>query len=141
MKNRRNTLLALAAVGGLCACSLVSAQALTCPARFPAKAIQFGPTDDGWSAGAADHGAPLESIGLFSGPPQHGAMLQPTTADGKRISWTLEGPFPDGVWVQCAYGRDTLTLSKALASVPKACVALYGKERAYQPREIQFTCL
>lgn len=139
MTNRLIPFLALAAAA-LGACSLASAQALTCPARFPAKSLQFGPVEEGWTAGAADHGAPLESVGLFSGPPQRGAMLQPTTADGKRVSWTFEGPYPDGIWLQCAYGRDSLTLSKPLATAPKTCVAIYGKEHAFQPRAIQFSC-
>ena len=136
----RTPLLALAVAFGIGACQLASAQSFACPARFPAKSLQFGPADGGWMAAAGDLGAPLESIGLFSGPPQRGAMLQPTSADGLHVSWRLEGPYPEGVWVQCAYGRDSLTLSKPLPTMPKTCVAIYGKEHAFQPREIQFSC-
>ena len=101
--------------------------------------LRFDAPDDGWTAGPGD-AAPLTSMALFSGPPAELAMLQPTSANGQRARWTLEPPYKGGLWLQCAYGSNSLTLSRPLASIPKACVATYGKEHPYQPRAIEFVC-
>ncbi len=136
----RNLLRALAAACGLGACISASAQTVTCPPRFPMKVLQFGFGGDGWTAGPGDSAAPLESIGLFSGPPAERAELIPTSSNGIRISWQLDEPIPGGLWLQCNYGRNALTLSRPLQTAPRVCVAKYGKERAFQPRPIDFSC-
>ncbi len=140
MTARKNAFFALAAACGVCACAIATAQTFTCPPRFPMKTLQFGPVEDGWTAGTGDLAAPLESVGLFSGPPTEGAALKPTTADGTRVTWKLEGPMPAGLWMQCAYGRNALSLSKPLPTTPSVCIAKYGKERAFQPRQIELDC-
>lgn len=122
------------------ACLPASAQTFTCPERYPMSVLQFGPASDGWTASAGDLAAPLESMGLFSGPPSHGAMLKPNSATGAQVTWLLEPPYDGGLWIQCAYGRNALTLAKPLGSLPKRCTAKYGKERPYQPRPIEFSC-
>ena len=140
MTPRKPRFFALATTCGVFACTLACAQTITCPPRFPMKVLQFGPTDDGWTAGAGDPAAPLESVGLFSGPPAEGAELKPTSANGTRVSWELDEPIPGGVWLQCAYGRNALTLARPLPTAPKVCAAKYGKEQAFQPRQIEFSC-
>ena len=84
--------------------------------------------------------APLESAALYNGPPSEGAELKPTSATGTRVSWELDEPMPGGVWVQCAYGHDALSLSRPLPMAPTICVAKYSKEQAAQPRHIDFSC-
>ncbi len=111
----------------------------TCPATFPTKSLRLSPLDDGWSADTG-RPAPLVSMGLFSGPPSQGAMLQPTTANGISVSWTLEPPYPQGIWLQCDYAGGALTLQKPLSTIPKTCVAKYGKAQTVKPRSIEFSC-
>ena len=136
----RNLFAILVAACGACGSASVEAQTLTCPPHLPTTALRFGQADDGWSASAGEFAAPLESMGLFSGPPSEGAALQPTTANGKVVSWTLEPPYRGGLWVQCAYGGGSLTLSKPLPGIPKVCVAKYGAAHANRPRAIDFSC-
>ena len=130
----------MTAVCGIATSSRAGAQALTCPARFPMQTLQFGRTGDDWKPGAGDLPPPLESMGLFAGPPSQGAMLQPTTADGGRVTWRLQPPYQGGLWVQCTYARNSLALSKPLPNIPRVCVAKYGKEHPNQPRVIEFSC-
>ncbi len=130
----------LATTCGIFSCALASAQTIACPQRFPMKTLQFGPADEGWTAGAGDLAAPLESVGLFSGPPSEGAELKPYSANGTRVSWRIDEPVPGGVWLQCAYGRNALSLSRPLPTAPQICVATYGKEQPFQPRHIEFSC-
>ena len=136
----RNLILVLAAASGLCAGASAAAQAVTCPPRFPTNTLQFGAAGDGWTAGPGDSAAPLESVGLFSGPPAERAELIPTSSNGTRVTWKLDEPIAGGVWLQCTYGRQSLTLSRPLQTAPRICVATYGKERALQPRPIDFSC-
>ena len=140
MTARRPIIFTLAAACGALACTLASAQAITCPSRFPMKTLQFGPADEGWTAGPGDLAAPLESVGLYGGPPSEGAELKPISANGTRVTWELDEPIPGGVWLQCAYGRNSLSLSRPLPTAPKVCVAKYGKAQASQPRQIEFSC-
>ena len=140
MTARKLRSFALAAICAVLSCTSAEAQTITCPLRFPTKVLQFGPADDGWTPGLGDLAAPLESIALFSGPPAEGAELKPSSANGTRVSWTLDEPIPGGVWLQCAYGRNALSLSRPLPTAPSVCVATYGKAQAAQPRHIEFSC-
>ena len=58
----------------------------------------------------------------------------------RRVAWEIDEPVPGGVWLQCTYGRDALSLSRQLTTAPRSCVAKYGKEQASQPRHIEFSC-
>ena len=140
MTARKPIFSAIATTCGVLACTLTSAQTVTCPARFPMKTLQFGPADEGWTAGPGDLAAPLESVGVFSGPPSERAELKPASAKGNRVTWEIDEPVPGGVWLQCAYGRNALSLSKRLPSEPRICVAKYGKQQGSQPRHIEFSC-
>ena len=110
-----------------------------CPATFPMKSLHLSEIDDGWTAGTG-HPAPLVSLGLYSGPPSQGAALKPHTADAEHVSWTLEPPYSQGLWLQCDYAGGVLTLQRPLQRIPKTCVAKYGAAHAVKPRSIEFHC-
>jgi hypothetical protein len=82
----------------------------------------------------------LASVGLFDGPPAQGAALKPARADGARVTWQLEPPYLQGLWLQCVYADGALTLSRQLDAASTTCTASYAKPRPGQPREIALAC-
>jgi hypothetical protein len=94
----------------------------SCPTAFPAHTFHPALTSEGWLADT-DTPAPLDSIGVFDGPPDQGALLKPWDATKGRDTWKLAPPYPQGLWIQCSYGNGALTLSRRLPTVPETCIA------------------
>ncbi|WP_373994880.1 STY0301 family protein [Duganella sp. HH105] len=56
-------------------------------------------------------------------------------------TYNLDGPYPDGKWMQCGYGEhDEMTLSKRIADHISVCVITYGKATKTSQQQIQINC-
>jgi len=116
-----------------------AAETFSCPAAFPHQAIPFSPTTDGWIRAHGDD-APLYSTEVFDGPPEQRASLQPGASSRNSSSWTFEGSYPEGIWVQCTYAGGALTLTRRLPNVPTVCIASYPKMSKGRPVSVSFDC-
>jgi len=129
-------------IAALCVASAslsATAETFNCPAAFPNQAIQFSPTPDGWIGGPGD-AAPLYSAEVFDGPPEQRASLQPGASSKTTSSWTFEGSYPQGIWLQCTYAGGALMLSRRLPKVPAVCIASYPKMSKGRPVSVLFDC-
>lgn len=133
-----SVLLAVCCVGHLRDAAAV--ETVTCPPLLPSGAVHFSPTDDGWTAEPGYFAPYLVGWGLFSGPPAELAELQETDSGKGWQSWKLEGPYPEGLWVQCVYGRGGLTLTRKLSTVAGTCTARYEKTPPTKPKPVSFVC-
>jgi hypothetical protein len=56
-------------------------------------------------------------------------------------TYRLDGSFPDGKWVQCAYGEhNQLTLSRKLADDTKRCSVTHTKGEKAAQNHIKIVC-
>ena len=117
----------------------VAAETFNCPAAFPIKALKFVPTEDGWTTRNGEP-APLYSAEVFDGPPEQLASLIPDASSKGSSTWTLEGSYPQGIWLQCTYAGGALTLTRRLPKTPAVCVARYPKLSKGRPESVLFDC-
>ena len=129
----------LAALGMALISLPAGAENFTCPAAFPKQSLKFVPTSDGWSANAGDT-ASLYGADVFDGPPDQMASLIPDASSRNSSTWTLEGSYPQGIWLQCTYAGGALTLTRRLQKVPAACVARYPRLSKGRPESVSFDC-
>lgn len=129
----------IAALGVASTALPATADTFNCPAAFPPQAMQFSPTTDGW-IGAPGDAAPLYSAEVFDGPPEQRASLQPGASSRNTSSWTFEGSYPQGIWLQCSYAGGALMLSRRLPKVPAVCIANYPKMSKGRPVSVLFDC-
>ena len=118
----------------------VAAETATCPPLFPSTAVHFTPTDDGWTAEPGQFAPYLTGWALYSGPPAELAELQETASGKGWESWKLEGPYPEGLWVQCVYGGGGLTLTRKLSTVTGTCTVRHDKTLPTKPKPVSFVC-
>ncbi len=81
----------------------------------------------------------------MSGPPEMRGDLAEFTERRGRDSWTypyrLDGLFPSGKWLQCAYGEyNEVTLSQRLPDDIQACTFTYRKGAKAGQHDIDITC-
>lgn len=87
----------------------------------------------------------LHAAAPIDGPPgKFGELAEFTTHRGK-MEWSytypLEGNFPDGKWMQCAYGAmNEVTLSKKIDDSVTKCKLTYRKGKNPAQHEIQILC-
>ncbi len=131
----------IVAACGLCAVSVSAGnETVTCPAAFPTNIIQFGSADEGWKAEFGERPPSLVGWGLDSGPPSELAALIPSGEGKGQISWSLEGPFPEGVWVDCVYADGALKLTKRLAATSGICTAPSKNVKTGKRQPVSFVC-
>jgi hypothetical protein len=104
------------------------------------KTLRFEPADDGWTAESGQHSPALVGWGLYSGPPSQLAALIPSGESKGAVHWKLEGPEPQGLWVQCSYGDWELSLTRRLAITEGECVAPAKKPRSGKAQPVTFVC-
>ncbi len=119
MLNHCSAVLKAIMAGAACCCFPAFAGATlssVCPTSIAATSIKLDPSPAGWTAYIASP-LYLNSAAPVDGPPQRQGELVPA-AERKEKGQTLlvhqlEGPFPEGKWLQCSYGEHgQVTLSK-----------------------------
>lgn len=120
--------------------SACAVETVTCPAVFPMKALQFGPTTDGWTAEPGERASRLIGFGLYSGPPAQLAELQETTVRKGQSIWNLAPPYAGGLWVQCVYADGALTLARRLSTTSGVCTAPNTLPHNGKPQAASFVC-
>ncbi len=135
---RRGLLAATCLLGAIV--NAAAAETVTCPATFPMKTLTFAPDSDGWKAEPGERAPTLVGWGLYSGPPSDLAALIPSGGNKSYSSWTLEGPEPKGIWVQCAYADWALTLTRRLSVTSGVCTVPNKNVRAGKPQSVSFVC-
>ena len=140
MKTSRILRALIAACGLGAALHAEAVETVTCPAVFPMKTIHFDRTDDGWTAEPGERAPGLVGWGLYSGPPAELAALIPSGDSKGYSSWKLEGPAPEGIWVQCTYADWALTLTRRLSITDGVCSVPDKKSRSRKPQPVSFVC-
>lgn len=123
---------------------MLSAVPLQCPALIPASSIQLGDTQTGWIPYVASP-LYLHAAAPTSGPPEMKADLAEFEKSGSNNEWSytyvLDGPFPDGKWLQCTYGeRNQVTLSRRLPDETQECQFIYRKGSKAGQHDITIQC-
>lgn len=124
--------------------SRAAAPPLACPASLATSSINMSDVDGGWEPFVK---APvyLFSASVIDGPPQRMGDLVPSGERRRKGTWSstydLEGPFPEGKWLQCAYGEhNQLTLSRRLPDATTACTFTYRKGEKAGQNKITIAC-
>ena len=103
---------------------------IECPANFPAEAIHFDGTPQGWTP-FAPSALEVHTAELMYGPPASHAYAAPTTyREGKRRDvgvWGASGTYQN--WLQCGYGAASeVTLAQQLPASVTDCTITKDKD-------------
>lgn len=115
-----------------------------CPSSIPDTSIKLDPVPAGWTAYIASS-LYLNSAAPIDGPPQRKGELVPTAerkAKGQTIfAYQLQGPFPDGKWLQCSYGEyGQVALARRMDDSIGSCEVSYKKGSKAGQNEIGIDC-
>lgn len=136
-QRRQAALIALAA-----AATAAAATPLNCPARASWSGPATSAPSDGWSAEIATSAHPLSGVSLYDGPPAEGAALQPqrVSADGRRLTWSLEALAAPPAWLSCDYGGGAVRLVRRLPDAVRRCTAHVDQFKAPRRVAISVDC-
>jgi hypothetical protein len=121
----------------LAPCAMGAIQRVECPSEIPVSSLKMIDTRPGWKTFIS---APLflHDAAPTDGPPerlgtQMGERIRKTKSEWA-YRYSLEGPFPEGKWLQCDYGMlNEFSLSKRLDDDTKECTVTGRKgEKAGQ---------
>ena len=124
--------------------SATTISSFICPASIPETSIQLDPVPAGWTAYIASP-LYLNSAEPTDGPPQLKGELLPTAERKAKEQTTfiyqLQGPFPDGKWLQCSYGEyGQVALARRLDDSIGRCEVSYKKGGKAGQNEIGIDC-
>ncbi|MDO8074201.1 hypothetical protein O3299_21920 [Janthinobacterium sp. SUN176] len=115
-----------------------------CPQSVPATSISLNAVPAGWTPyiGSSLY---LSAAAPIDGAPERRGQLVPggeRTKKGRTIlSYRLEGPYPDGKWLQCSYGaHGEVTLSRRMDDSVSLCEFTYRKGSKAGQNEIDIDC-
>jgi hypothetical protein len=115
-----------------------------CPELIPASSVQLKDIPDDWVIYVA---APLylHAAAPMYGPPEMKGDLadfkESRTKNAWSYTYTLDGAFPDGKWLQCTYGEhNQVTLSRRLSDETRECQFTYRKGAKPGQHEINVQC-
>jgi hypothetical protein len=115
-----------------------------CPKLIPASSVQLRDISDDWMIYVA---APfyLHAAAPMSGRPEMKGDLadfkERRTKNEWSYTYTLDGAFPDGKWLQCTYGEhNQVTLSRRLSDETRQCKFTYRKGAKAGQHEISVQC-
>lgn len=79
------------------------------------------------------------------GPPEMKGDLAEFTERRSKQEWSytyhLDGPFPEGKWLQCTYGENNeLTLSRRMPDETSVCTFTYRKGEKAGQHDITIRC-
>lgn len=136
-------------IGAACCLFPVLAQAAmaasyACPGSVPASSISLNAVPAGWTP-YIDSPLYLSAAAPIDGAPQRRGQLVPSAERKKkgqtRLSYRLEGRYPDGKWLQCSYGvHGEVTLSKRIDDSVSLCEFTYRKGSKAGQNEIDIDC-
>lgn len=119
-------------------------QSYECPAYVSPSGVATGDLPATWKAYVQPAKLKVVSAGLSDGEPSDMAFLKPyeTKLHGNRSSviWKLEGEYPKGVWLSCAYEGDFVALARPLPNDIAECVVEYEKTSAKGMKIDSITC-
>lgn len=117
-----------------------------CPANIPQQAIELAIVPKGWVPFVATP-LYLHSAGMAGAPPEKLATLVGESEGGpvKTAQWSttymLEGPYPDGKWMECGYGESNqVILSKRLPDDTRECTVKYRKGEKAGQNHLTIVC-
>ncbi|WP_460885489.1 STY0301 family protein [Pseudoduganella ginsengisoli] len=104
---------------------LAAQQTIICPTELAPSSLQLTPAMSGWTY-FAEAPVYLHGAAPLAGPPESRAhLIHSSIRHGKdevTYTYVLDGPSPNGKWMQCAYGEHhALTLSMRLADETDSC--------------------
>ena len=117
---------------------------LNCPSSVPIASLRIENVPPGWVP-QVERPLYLHSAAPIDGPPQRKGVLTEykvsTQKDMTRYSYRLPGSFPEGKWLQCAYGEyGQVTLSRQLDDAIRACHFTYKKGQKAGQQDIHIEC-
>lgn len=117
---------------------------LVCPPSVPAASLRVVDTPPGWTS-QVERPLYLHSAAPIDGPPQRRGVLATYTVKQQhgqaRYTYRLVGAFPEGKWLQCAYGEHgQVTLSRQLDDAIRECRFTYDKGPKAGQQVIHIDC-
>jgi len=115
--------------------ALASAETLSCPENVELSAATFKTTPqiEQWKPVFQGGKLSLTAAGFSGGPAEDQAFLKPYSSaenkSGSRVTWKFEGDYPKGKWLNCDYGGNVASLSKAIPEKTKECVVSYKAKK------------
>lgn len=127
-----------------CLANCASAQNLECPDSVPETSIKLENTPAGWTP-FVTRPLYLHAAAPIDGPPQRRGELADYTEHKEKgetsYTYRFEGPYPEGKWLQCAYGEyGQLTLSKRIDDHVRECKFTYRSGQKAGQRSIRIRC-
>lgn len=115
-----------------------------CPSAIPVEELQVVRPAPGWTPHVASP-MYLHAAAPMYGPPEMKGDLADFKETRGKEKWSytygLNGAFPDGKWLQCAYGEhNQVTLSRRLPDNIQECKFTYSKGSKAGQHEIQIQC-
>ncbi len=117
-----------------------------CPTEIAQHAVQLPDTPGGWTPFVASP-IYLHSAGMAGASPEKLVALvgHSKGRPGKSAEWsttyTLEGPYPDGKWMECGYGEfNQIILSKRLKDDTQECTVTYRKGEKAGQNHLKIVC-
>lgn len=117
---------------------------IECPPKIPEASIRLENPPAGWTVFAASP-LYLHAAAPINGPPEQLGQLREYSERRGKTEWSytyrLDGPFPDGKWMQCAYGAfNELTLSTRLDEHTSECTVTYREGKKVAQHDLEITC-
>jgi hypothetical protein len=121
-------------------------QRIECPTEIPQQSIRLSDTAHGWTSYVATP-LYLHSAGAAGAAPEKLATLvgnthgRPSKTGEWRTIYTLEGPYPEGKWMECGYGESNqIILSKRLDEGTRECTVTYQRGEKAGQNNLRIIC-
>jgi hypothetical protein len=135
------TLLAMASMA-----SAANQQQVTCPTEIPQQSIQLTNTPKDWVPYVASP-LYLHSAGMAGDSPEKLVTLvgesagRPSKTGEWSTTFKLEGPYPQGKWLECGYGEyNQIILSKRLRDDIQECKVSYRAGEKAGQNVLKISC-
>lgn len=115
-----------------------------CPTSIPRSALHVVNTEPGWVPFVASP-LYLHAAAPMYGPPElRGDLAEFKERHGKdqwSYTYTFEGTYPEGKWLQCTYGEfNQVALSRRMPDEIKECTFIYRKGAKAGQNDIKIQC-
>lgn len=124
--------------------STTHAVEIECPRALQASSLQLADSPAGWRFFAQSPIYLHSAAPMSTAPEKLGHLVHESVKkkDGGEIySYKLDGPFPEGKWLQCAYGtHHQLTLSRRLDDSTMKCTITYRRGEKAGENKLRIQC-
>lgn len=119
-------------------------QPYACPMSIESSQLQLVNTAPDWTPFVASP-LYLHAAAPMYGPPELRGDLVDFISQRSKNEWSytyrLEGKYPEGKWLQCAYGEyNQVTLSRRIADATLECKISYRKGQKAGQNDIRIAC-